>query len=476
MKGEKTVGNFIKLPARASLWYTASAAVTKGIGMLATPIFTRILSPEEYAQFPLFISWLGIIGAMCSKDPSAVAIIGGIEKFKDKKGEFIKASLGFNLTLVAVFCILFFALSSVFGNFTGLPRAVEYMLFIQLFFDTVTHHKVALWRFSYRGAPILLVNITSAVSAFLLGVFLSDLGGESRVIALLLATGVFALFFFGKTVSERGSFFDGRAWRYLFVSSVPLIPQLLASAIATVTDKLMIRAYFGKGAVGKYSVAHSLGVCTSFISAALGYALRPWILRKLGKGECSEIVRICDVSISLLSLISLLLIAISPELMLLLAPRSYSDALFAVFPIALSVLPAFANGLLTIGFIHEGKSRLCIFPAITALGINLLTNTLFFRYFPYTSAAISSLVSSVTGFLLSYLFYTRTGARLFSFRRAASYFTVSLFAGAALFIMRKLLVLRLILFLLICTLSLPYIKSIIRLIREPKRIKNENEG
>ena len=473
MDGEKRARAAIKVPARASAWYTASAALTKGIGMLATPIFTRLLSPEEYAIFPLFISWLGIIGALCTKDPSGVAIIGGIEKFKDEKGRFIKASLGFSFTLTFAFCILFFAFSRIFGNFTGLSRSVEYMLFIQLLFDTVTHHKVSLWRFSYKGAPILILNITSAVAAFLLGVFLSEIGGESRIIALLLATGAYALFLFGKAVSEGGSFFWGRAWRYLCVSSLPLIPQLLASAISTVTDKLMIRGYFGEAAVGKYSVAHSLGACTAFISAALGYALRPWILRKLGKGDSVSIVRICDVSISLITLLSLLLIAAAPELMMLLAPRSYSDALFAVFPIALSVVPAFINGLMTVGFIHEGKSRLGIFPALLALAVNLSANAVLFRYFPYTAAAISALLSSAVGCLLSYIFYSRCGTSLFSFRRACAYFFVSLFAGAALYILKDIFVLRLILFLLISVLSLPYIKRIISLVREPKSAREE---
>lgn len=467
MDRAKAITSKIRLPARASMWYAASAVITKGISMLSTPVFTRLLSPEEYAIFPLFLSWLGILGALTSADPSSAALLGGIDKFESDKQGFIKASIGFNVSILLTVCALYFTFSGFFGNFTGLPQILMLILFLQLFFDLITHHILALWRFSYRGAPVLILNGATALMTFIIGAALVGIGGAARVLGLLFASGGAALFFLGKAIGFRGSFFDKRAWKYLAASALPLIPQLLASAAVTVTDKLMIRAYFGNAALGKYSVAHSLGISVSFISAALGYALRPWILRKLGKGERGEIKKSCDSAISLLALASLLLIAVSPELLRLLAPSSYSDALFAVLPTALSVLPAFASGIVTVGFIHAGKSRLGILPSLTALIVNVSANALLFRYFPYTSAAVSALISSLICFILGYvLYYFKEKKSLFSISRATAYFIASLFFGTLLFISRELLVLRIILFLLICVLALPSLNVALSLIKE----------
>ena len=37
----------VRLPARASLWYVGSNMISKAVGMLLTPIFTRILTGAE---------------------------------------------------------------------------------------------------------------------------------------------------------------------------------------------------------------------------------------------------------------------------------------------------------------------------------------------------------------------------------------------------------------------------------------------
>ena len=477
MDKARTLATKIRLPARASLWYAASAVITKGISMLSTPVFTRLLSPEEYAIFPLFLSWLGVLGALSSADPSSAAILGGIDKFKSDKQGFVKASLGFNFFILIAVCALYFTFSSIFGNFTGLSQVLMLILFLQLFFDLITHHVIALWRFSYRGAPVLVLNCVTALLTFIIGAALVKAGGEGRVLGLVFAAGGAALFFLGKIIGFRGSFFDKRVWKYLAASALPLIPQLLASAAVTVTDKLMIRAYFGNAALGKYSVAHSLGISVSFISSALGYALRPWVLRKLGNGGGKEIRKSCDSAISLLSFITLLLIAVSPELLRLLAPSSYSDALFAVFPTALSVLPAFASGIVTVGFIHAEKSRLAILPSVAALIINVSTNALLFRYFPYTSAAVSALISSLICFILgSTLYYIKEKRHLFSIKRTAAYFSASLIFGAILFLARGLLTLRIILFLLICVLALPSLNVALSLIKEGDKKEESGES
>ena len=118
-------------------------------------------------------------------------------------------------------------------------------------------------------------------------------------------------------------------------------------------------------------------------------------------------------------------------------------------------------------FIITGIIVGLILTSLTALIVNVSANALLFRYFPYTSAAVSALISSLICFILGYvLYYLKEKKSLFSISRATAYFIASLFFGTLLFISRELLVLRIILFLLICVLALPSLNVALSLIKE----------
>ena len=54
----------IRLPAKAGAWYVASGAMIKLCGMSATPYFTRVMSPEEYGRYSLYMSLAAILSVL----------------------------------------------------------------------------------------------------------------------------------------------------------------------------------------------------------------------------------------------------------------------------------------------------------------------------------------------------------------------------------------------------------------------------
>ena len=75
----------IKIPAKASVWYLAASALSKGVGIITTPIFTRLLSGEDYGGFALYMTLLGGASLICSAFNSGSAIYKGLNKNENKK-------------------------------------------------------------------------------------------------------------------------------------------------------------------------------------------------------------------------------------------------------------------------------------------------------------------------------------------------------------------------------------------------------
>ena len=97
--------NTLRLPAKATIYYTLSAALAKAVGILTTPIFTRILSGEDYGKYTFYMSWLGLCTTVCTSVISQAVIYRGLEKFKSEKEKFIFSSfvLGILPTIVYIF-------------------------------------------------------------------------------------------------------------------------------------------------------------------------------------------------------------------------------------------------------------------------------------------------------------------------------------------------------------------------------------
>ena len=48
-------------PVKASFWFTVCNILNKGIALISTPIFVRILTTDQYGDYSVFQSWYSII-------------------------------------------------------------------------------------------------------------------------------------------------------------------------------------------------------------------------------------------------------------------------------------------------------------------------------------------------------------------------------------------------------------------------------
>ena len=46
---------------KSGVWYTLSNFLVKSIGFITTPIFTRLLTKEDFGLYNNYLSWLAII-------------------------------------------------------------------------------------------------------------------------------------------------------------------------------------------------------------------------------------------------------------------------------------------------------------------------------------------------------------------------------------------------------------------------------
>lgn len=56
----------MSLQARAALWFTACSFLQRGITMLTTPFFTRLMDLDQYGAVNTFTAWQQVLSMICT--------------------------------------------------------------------------------------------------------------------------------------------------------------------------------------------------------------------------------------------------------------------------------------------------------------------------------------------------------------------------------------------------------------------------
>lgn len=73
----------LTIVAKATLWYTIANILVKGVALLSTPIFTRVMTEEQYGTYTVFQSWYSIIIIFTSLNIFLGGYTKGLLKYKD---------------------------------------------------------------------------------------------------------------------------------------------------------------------------------------------------------------------------------------------------------------------------------------------------------------------------------------------------------------------------------------------------------
>ena len=112
----------MSVQARAALWFVACSFLQKGISFITVPIFTRLLSTDQYGTYSLYLSWLQILTIFTSLYLYNGVLDNAMAKFKDDRDRYISSMQGLTLVIWAIVCAALAVLYPVLKPILGLSR------------------------------------------------------------------------------------------------------------------------------------------------------------------------------------------------------------------------------------------------------------------------------------------------------------------------------------------------------------------
>ncbi len=400
----------ISVQVRASLWFAFCSILQRGISFITVPVFTRIMSKEQYGYYSTYISWYSILLVFTSMSLYYGVFNNAMIKFKDDRKRYISSMQGLVCILTGIM-FLFYLVSMPYANrMLGMTTPLVLMLFAELMVTPALQFWSAYNRFEYKYKNIVAVTLIKSIANPLLGIVLVVFS-EDKAVARIISTVIIEVIVCGSIATYQ--FFKGKCfcvkeyWKYAFCFNLPLIPHYLSGQILNQSDRIMISQMIGNSEVAMYSVAYGIGLFMNIFTQAINGSYTPWFYQNIEKRGYQGIRKITTLISFLMALLVIGLMFLAPEIMTIMASYEYREAVYIIPPIAASVFFTFLyNIFANVEFYFERKYYVMLGSIIAAV-TNLILNFIFIKIFGYIAAAYTTLVCYIMYCGMHYIFAMR---------------------------------------------------------------------
>lgn len=390
---------------KAGVWYTVSSISLKCVSIITTPIFTRLLSKENYGIVSNFIAWYSLISIFCTVSLSYSVGRAKLD-YPGKLDKYIGAMQTLSAFITVAIVSVMLAFFKPVSRFMELTPALLVLLVGYLLFSPAVGFAQNGFRYSYKYKENIIISLYTALATIVLSfVFIfafPDDKALGRAIGIALPTILLGGAFWINGLRKKTLAINLDYWKYGLKLSLPLVIHTVSLNILAQSDRMLITKYCGSGYNGIYSLAYSYALLINLVIGAANEAWLPWFHDTYYVGRYDEIRDKVKPFITLECMMGVGCIAIAPEAILILGGAEYAEGAYVVAPIVMGVIcqyvyTHYVNVQMTLkrtGYISAGT--------VFAAGLNILLNIIFIPIYGYVAAAYTTLTGYIALMLIHY--------------------------------------------------------------------------
>ncbi len=402
---EKKIGK--RLLLRTSFWYVLSMFLTRGMVFITMPIFTRLLSKEDYGNFYVYVTWQQILLIICS-----VELHGTLNRarfdFPEKKEfqSYIASTLCLSSFITAAFFIIYLAFPHTFDSFFLLDKKYIYILFLYLLFVPALNTFQSKQRVEYRYKTSSAISISLAVLSPILSMALVLLMKDSdplygRIIGQYSLHIVVGIIFYAYFIINCGRIHVGH-WKYAVSLGLPLVFNYLSSKILLSGDTLILKHMCSPVEVSYLSVTHTTSHIISVLVQTLNIAWAPWLYDMLKVNKHAEVRKVFRVFLWGMILATAAVLLVGPEVIYILGGPGYKDSVYLLPPnILCGAFAVLTSHCVNIETYYNKQHYAAILTGSVAI-LNVVLNIIGVKLFGYMAVCYTTVLSQLILVLLHY--------------------------------------------------------------------------
>jgi len=403
---QKILGsNYFQILKHSGNYFFADVAI-KAIGFISIPIFTRLLTEEEYGIMSVFYAYVPIFVVLLS-----LSTYNAVSRYYYENKDDFKEFLGTNLILLGVILSITTSIYLLFSEkIYGLLKipyplplllvfvsifSIIYSIYLQTLYPERQSKKVAMTSISY--------SYTGLIIGICLILILPENRYMGRIIGSLVTGLVFSVYFFYVLSAKINLSFRKKHIIYIFSYTLPLLVSSLSDQILNQFDRIMINSIMDSKAAGFYSIGYNIGMLTLLVISAIQLSIGPDFFKYMNNNNFQKLDKLVDRMFSFIFIFAFGLILFGENILFLLSdPKFYLGA---------SVIPPVVGGYVFYGlfayyssYISYIKKNIYLTISTLIAGItNIVLNIIYIPKFGFVAAAYTTLVSYFILFLVLWL-------------------------------------------------------------------------
>lgn len=398
---------------KAGFGYVIGNYLLNGLAFLTIPVFARLLSPSDYGTYNTFIAYETIGSILLG-----LAIHSSYKNAKYKYGDnnhepsFFNNYVSATMVFLLIMSVFWFGLIYLFVDklslYLGLEPKCIYLLVPYCLGSASVMCFNSYVGLQYRYKDYLAVAATNAILSIVLSIILIKVIFQShaywgRIVGTtipLFIIGIYIIIYFVRKARPiKGKEFLMWGLKY----SLPVVPHGLSQIVLSQFDRVMIYRMVGTAESGVYSFGYNIYMIVFVTINSLDNVWVPWFYEMRNAKDFFKIRSKCSLYVLFVAFFVSILILISPELVKILAPRSYYDGVYSVIPVVGSGFFVFLYYIpASVEYFHE-KTKYIAVGTMSAALLNIILNLYFIPRFGYVAAAYTTLFTYMMYFVFHYL-------------------------------------------------------------------------
>lgn len=392
---QSDLGNTLK---HAKNYFTGNIAI-KGLGFISMPVFTRLMSPEDYGIVSVYNASLGILGILLSLNMANSISRYYYEEDKTDFDEFLSSIFQVVAILLLPISIILIIFQDFFMNWLELPVSLVYFLIIGLFFYIINSIFQQILVSRKRSKEYVSVNIFQAYGSFGLSwLFLVTIQG-SQYLLRVAGIGIAQIFTSIWMLKKSFTFVIWKPlqWEHIKYSlkfGLPRLPYVLSGVILSQFDRIMISKQLSVEDAGIYSVGYNVGGLALLIISAITPALLPNFYQMMNDKKYAAVDKLNRNIMWIIVISGAFLMLLGSFLLKLMADEKYHTGT--------AVIPAVVLGYMFYALAGV-YNRYCGYYKVTFL------------------QSIGAMVSGIVNIVLNYYFIPKYGIIAAAYTTAVSF-------------------------------------------------------
>lgn len=401
----------IPKPLISSMIYMLVVFFQSGVNLITTPIFSRMLTTEEFGITSTYQSWYNVIGIFITLNLYAGVYNNALIDYEKEKEKVTSSFLSISITITIIAFIIYNFFRQQICTLLGLNEWLVNFMFLNFLTYPAWGLFLAQQKFDYKYVKPLIFTVITFILNPIIGIIGIKLFPNNKAVAKVITSGLptvivnLGLLIY---IMKKGKcFFNKNYWKYALTFNIPLIPHYLSNVILSQSDRIMIQKMIGFSEAGIYSVSYNLSQVMQGVYTGINAALIPFTYKAMKKNEFKKIGQYSNYLLLFIASVSILLAICAPEIIKILASEEYYDAVWVIPPIVLGLYFCFLTSLFgNIEFYYK-KNIFVTLGTTSAAILNIILNYIFIPKFGFIAAGYTTAVGYIFLAIAHYIFMNK---------------------------------------------------------------------